>query len=410
MSVPMTVPAFHGARCHAISLALVVCLVALASLAQERPAAKPRPAAAGVRDGYVGDGSCAPCHETIAGTYEHTAHHRTSQLADRGSILGDFSEGANILKTRDRDLFFKMEAKGGSFYQTAFFFQPPDQMKTSERFALVIGSGGKGQTYLYWKGDRLFELPVSYWTTIRSWVNSPGYTDGTADFKRPVPPRCLECHAGYLQSLPGPAPKNRYNKTGFALGISCERCHGPGSQHVLEQHSQAPPSPSHAIINPAALPRERQIEVCAQCHGGIGEGITGAFTYSAGEPLADFIKLHPPDPDAKVDVHGNQVALLARSRCYQSSQNMTCTTCHDLHAPERAASAYSVKCLACHKPENCGLFPAAGASLAGNCVDCHMPVQESDLITSTVDGQEIKDRVRNHWIKVYPQSSRPTPD
>jgi hypothetical protein len=390
---------------HAISLTLVLCLVALCSPAQQRPAARPGPGSDSAHAGYLGDASCAPCHESIAGTYQHTAHHRTSQLADKDSILGNFSEGANILRTRERDLFFKMEAKGDNFYQTAFFFQPPDQMKTSERFAFVVGSGGKGQTYLYWRADRLFELPVSYWTTIHSWVNSPGYADGTADFKRPIPPRCLECHASYFQSLPGPAPKNRYDKTGFTLGISCERCHGPAKQHVEEQRSHAGAGPSHAIINPHTLSRERQIEVCAQCHGGIGDGIAAAFSYSPGKPLADFIKLHPPDPDAKVDVHGNQVALLERSRCYQSSQVMTCTTCHDLHAPERAASAYSGKCLTCHKTENCGLFPKLGANLASNCVDCHMPVQDSDLITSTVDGKEIKDRIRSHWIKIYPDNS-----
>jgi len=30
-----------------------------------------------------------------------------------------------------------------------------------------------------------------------------------------------------------------------------------------------------------------------------------------------------------------------------------------------------------------------------------MPVQESNLIISNVNGKEIKARMRNHWIKVY---------
>ena len=73
---------------------------------------------------------------------------------------------------------------------------------------MVIGCGEKGQTYLYWKGDRLFELPVSYWASL-GWVNSPGYRDGYSDFDRLTIPRCLECHATYFESRQPPI--NRYS-------------------------------------------------------------------------------------------------------------------------------------------------------------------------------------------------------
>ena len=43
-----------------------------------------------------------------------------------------------------------MEAKQGGFYQTA--------NSRTERFAVVIGSGDKGQTYLFSDGDQLFQL------------------------------------------------------------------------------------------------------------------------------------------------------------------------------------------------------------------------------------------------------------
>ncbi|MGA7707494.1 MAG: multiheme c-type cytochrome, partial [Acidobacteriaceae bacterium] len=93
-----------------------------------------------------------------------------------------------------------------------------------EPIDVVIGSGEKGQTYLYWKGDRLFELPVPYWATL-GWVNSPGYRDGYSDFDRAIIPRCLECHATYFKSQP--PPFNRFDPVGYSLGIQCEVCHGP---------------------------------------------------------------------------------------------------------------------------------------------------------------------------------------
>ena len=122
-----------------------------------------------------------------------------------------------------------MEQKGYDFFQTAVEGADPFMTTRTERFAFVIGSGGKGQTYLFWKGDDLFQLPVSYWSEL-GWVNSPGYRDGTANFSRPIIPRCLECHGTYFEQIP--PPSNRYSKTGFTVGITCEKCHGPGREHV----------------------------------------------------------------------------------------------------------------------------------------------------------------------------------
>jgi hypothetical protein len=171
----------------------------------------------------------------------------------------------------------------------------------------------------------------------------------------------------------------------------------PGCRASADGTTEAVPS---QIVNPAGLSRERQVEVCAQCHGGIGEPVGPAFSYVPGQPLENYIRLQRPDANAAVDVHGNQVALTQRSRCYQNSQ-MTCTTCHEVHAPERAAASYSDKCLQCHKDSDCGEFAKLDVRIRENCVACHMPVQESNLIISNVNGKQIKARMRNHWIKVY---------
>ena len=193
---------------------------------------------------------------------------------------------------------------------------------------------------------------------------------------------------------------NRFDRTDFVVGISCERCHGPGQEHASRHSSGA----GEAIANPAKFSRDKQIDVCAQCHGGFGEAIAPAFSFKPGEPLANFIQLQRPAPGASVDVHGNQVALLARSRCFQSSVTMTCSTCHDEHAPERAAASYSSRCLTCHEPAKCGMYSKLGAQIASNRIDCHMPVQQSNLIISDVNGTGVKANVRNHWIKVYGES------
>ena len=355
------------------------------------------------RDRYVGVETCGSCHRDKFDLFSRTAHHLTSRLASADSIAGPFGPGANILKTSNPALSFRMDAKDGRFYESAIWGIPPSTSEQTEPIDLVIGSGRKGQTYLFWKGDRLFQLPVSYWVEPGQWVNSPGYTDGDADFDRPVMSRCLECHASYAESLAGPL-NNRYKKTSVVLGISCERCHGPGREHVSRHQSGSADISQEAIVNPSRLARDRDVEVCAQCHAGMRWPIAPAYSYVPGEALDEYLDRDRSDPNSSIDVHGGHVGLLQRSRCYQSSTTLTCTTCHKVHESQRDAAAFSGRCLTCHKMEDCGTYRKMGAKIAGGCIDCHMPMQQSKAISSDSNGKQIKARVRNHWIKVYPDA------
>jgi hypothetical protein len=67
----------------------------------------------------------------------------------------------------------------------------------------------------------------------------------------------------------------------------------------------------------------------------------GAFSYMPGQSLDRYLAPNPLDTSEHPDVHGNQVGLLERSRCYLSSPSMTCSTCHNVHATERVAVDYS---------------------------------------------------------------------
>jgi Cytochrome c554 and c-prime len=357
---------------------------------------------------YAGDAACLSCHREASNSYLHTAHHLTSQPATKDSILGSFHDGSNVLMIADPKtagdnpgLYFKMEARENGFFQTAVAGWPGQLQNRSERMEVVIGSGVRGQSYLYWHGDRLFELPVSYWSDGARWINSPGYKDGTMSFTRAVTPRCLECHATLIEARSPDPLTNEYNKASLALGIFCERCHGPAADHIARH--QADGTAGDTILNPAKFSRDRQVDLCALCHNGIrSEELVPAFTYLPGKALDSY--LHPAEGEvaAHPDVHGNQVGLLQRSRCYLSSPKMSCSTCHDVHQPERPAAAYSDRCLTCHQVESCGMAKTMGRKIAENCIDCHMPVEPTNAIASTTAGQVIRPKMRNHWIRIYP--------
>src|SRR3982751_2076911 len=104
----------------------------------------------GTAAAQIGDDKCLSCHKDYR-KYLGTAHHLTSQPATATSIAGSFAPGKNVLRTSQRELQYVMEARKDGFFQTGMLGTPPDAISVSERFDVVIGSGRKGQTYLYWK-------------------------------------------------------------------------------------------------------------------------------------------------------------------------------------------------------------------------------------------------------------------
>lgn len=353
----------------------------------------------------VGDATCLSCHADKA-TYETTVHRITSRLPTRAAFTGSFAPGENIVRTSNPHLYFRMDSTADGFFQTAVFGVPPDTTIRRERMDFVTGSGRRGQSFLYWREDNLlYQLPISYWEMF-GWGNSPTYPDGRPNFDRPIPPRCLECHATAFASDSGQSRINQYRKTGMVLGITCETCHAAGQQHVGRERSLARHVLPAAIVNPARLPRARHLDGCALCHGGAVELTTQPFTHVPGTPVEKQVslELRGSAPTTTVDVHGDQVGLLARSQCFQRSE-MTCSTCHDVHRQQRDPVELSGRCMACHTVQRCALFPREGRALAGKCVSCHMPVLPSQSVIANHLGRQLRQPVRSHWIKAYPERS-----
>ena len=103
--------------------------------------------------------ACRACHQKIFTTFVQTAHFRTSAEATAGTVKARFSEGHNLLRTGARGVYFVMEQRDGAFHETGV--DSAQGTRRTERIDLVVGSGRRGQSYLYWRSGLLFELPVS---------------------------------------------------------------------------------------------------------------------------------------------------------------------------------------------------------------------------------------------------------
>lgn len=222
-----------------------------------------------------------------------------------------------------------------------------------------------------WRDDR-----ASRWYDIAAGtLRRPG---GESAFDN----RCLGCHAPGF-TLRGSAtegwsgravgdPNGEFDLDGDGrreeINVGCESCHGPGSEHVESA------TRGSRIVSPGLLTPEREMTLCGACHSrpvGVGGGGTEAPLNAAGRMprpgmrRGDYLRAHTTRIDATAadglhpsgDSRGNhqQFTDFIRSTMYRNTtQLMTCTSCHDSHGSDRlphdlrqSASDNSL-CTTCH--------------------------------------------------------------
>lgn len=304
-----------------------------------------------------------------------------------------------------------MVEKNGSFYQNSYP-RTRDGKPSVSKLDIAIGSGVKGKTYLTWEGDKLYQLQASYYAPNKSWINSPSYPPYT--FIRPITDDCLKCHVTYAQNKDPLSKGNAYFKDKIIFGVDCERCHGPLEAHVAYQRANPDRSSPKFVMAIDSLSRQKQLDVCIQCHSGLrNRQMKGTpFSFQVGENLEDYSKNYNANQSQeKLDVHGNQYGLLTASQCFINSSNMNCTTCHDPHRNQRGdMNFFNSKCLACHTGGEvalCNKEQTGHIAQDHNCVSCHMPLIASEAmkVQLKTDSVEIPVYIRTHLIKVYMENN-----
>jgi len=332
---------------------------------------------------------CAGCHSDIAKTYRQTGMGRSFYHPSAANVVEDYAR-RNRLDHRPSGRYYTMIERGGQWFQrrhqTGFDGKETNVVET--RVDYVIGSGNHARSYLHRTADgRLIEMPVSWYSENGGyWSMSPGYDrPNQQDFRRAIAFSCMFCHNAYPNS---PVLEDGVFPADLPEGIDCQRCHGPGSAHVEAASRKAPAETiRRAVVNPARLPRERQLDVCMQCHleptsrplpNVVARFEHGPFDYRPGEPLTGYFLFFDRAPSSAGDDNfeiAHAAYRLRKSKCFQASE-MTCTTCHDPHKAPRgvaAAARYTAACRKCHAGAH-----TAGIPAGGDCASCHMPRRRTD--------------------------------
>ncbi|MBO9571788.1 MAG: hypothetical protein J7497_06200 [Chitinophagaceae bacterium] len=352
-------------------------------------------------ESYTGSEKCASCHKDIYEQHLKTNHYLTSLPATEKNIKGSFKKGKNIFHYNP-DLYIEMKKTDSGLRQVVYYH---NEEKISLPFDITMGSGNKGQSFIYWNKNSLFQLPLTYFTDAGRWANSPGFP-AKVQYERPITSRCLECHTTFAEVVvPGGMRPDLYDRNKIILGIGCEKCHGPGAAHVAFHEANPLDTAAKFIVNPSSLSRQQNIDICALCHGGRKEKTKPSFSFTPGDTLSHFFADNAVTSFGEADVHGNQLALLQSSKCFKMSGTMTCGTCHDPHVNERGMlKSFSQKCMSCHNTphKNISGNRLAVKEINNNCIDCHMPAKPSaNIVLFMGNKKSIAAKFRTHHIAVY---------
>jgi len=178
---------------------------------------------------FVGNQACSRCHAEIAGSYGTTpmsiSSGRVSNVAN-----GSFRHAPSGVQ-------YEIDGRGWSGSRKA-------PHTASGSWSITWGPAPRGRSFLFRNGSFLFEAPVTWYTRNNAWDVSPGYeSDRVSRWNRAVEPSCLQLPCKPTAVAAGDA--NAYRDPPFEEnGVSCERCHGPGSLHIEGKG---------AMVNPAKL-------------------------------------------------------------------------------------------------------------------------------------------------------------
>jgi tetratricopeptide (TPR) repeat protein len=376
------------------------------SAAEEEKDNEPVLFPAGSDAGYVDSAACAGCHREIWETYQRTGMGR-SWMRPRPEVMAEGFPTPVQFYHPASDRHYTIYSKEGKYYQRRHQvgFDGRETNVVEKEIHFVLGSGNHARTFLHRTPEgRIFELPVAWYAERGGyWAMNPSYDHPNhPGFRREIVQECVFCHTGYPEIAPGSdlvGSEPRFPGR-IPEGIDCQRCHGPGRDHVEAVERGDDSAIRETILNPSQLPAAEQLEVCMQCHlettsrrlpHAMLRLDRGAFSYRPGEPLSDYVLHfdHAPGTghDDKFEI-AHHAYRLRKSVCFEKSGGkLTCTTCHDPHETVRGEAAvlrYTSACQTCHAAVLEKQIAQNQHPSAINCLDCHMPKRRTDDVVHVV--------------------------
>lgn len=345
---------------------------------------------------YVGAEKCKDCHWREHDSWKHTLHSKFIQEANEFTVIGDFEHKNSLAVTVTKnspkrareEVTTKMYKKDGKYYVNTI---GSDWEFHDYEISHVIGIDREQNYMTKLPNGSLHVLPVEWEVNEQKWEDEDGlkkhYPGNGKYWSDPGSVwqfRCGGCHVTGMK-INYDRDSDSFNTTWSDLGIGCEACHGPGSNHIRVA-KEFFAGEQETIINPSKLPWKLRAAVCGQCHNwgasradvspakeGFPKKYAFPVNYKVGQPLYLFYE-EELDEDKKHHQQYNEWMDGPHSKA-----GVMCTTCHAVHQegmhknPHKALTKYigDSLCTNCHS----SIMRKAAHRIHtfGSCIACHMP-------------------------------------
>lgn len=356
---------------------------------------------------YVGMDACRKCHQDKYETFIHTGMGMSFDKASEKKSSARFGE-KEIIYDSQKDFFYHPYFRNDSLFVHEYRVQERDTIHSrTEHVSYIVGSGQHTNSHIMNVNGYLYQAPMTFYTQESRWDLPPGFENGNnSRFSRKIELECVSCHNAYPKMVDG--SENKYDFV--SNGIDCERCHGPGEQHVKDKTEgklvDISKEIDYSIVNPAKLPVELQLDVCQRCHiqgNAVLKPGKSFFDFRPGMKLSDVMNVFMPRHSGENSEHimASHAERLKMSQCFlvtnekhkeknsaalfSSKQSLTCITCHNPHVSVKVTNknVFNDACKSCHSDSphsianpvelTCTEKPEARNQKQDNCVSCHMP-------------------------------------
>jgi tetratricopeptide (TPR) repeat protein len=362
---------------------------------------------------FVGAHVCAECHQDQYELWQGSDHDLAMQVANERNVLGDF----NYTEFQYFDVTSRFYKEDGKY---KILTDGPDGEPHEYDIKYTFGVYPLQQYLIEFPNGRLQALGIAWDSRPveeggQHWYDL--YPDEEIKYGDPLHwtginqnwnYMCAECHSTNLEKNYN-QEEDIYETTWSEIDVSCESCHGPGSDHVVWAQSKDKDYNSdngllvtfddrkglNWIMNNETgnsvrnKPKESdaEIERCARCHSRrsiIWED------YENGKPLMDthlpiLIEEGYYHPDGQVLEEVYVYGSFLQSKMYE--KGVTCTDCHNPHSLKLRKNGNEL-CNTCHmssKYNSVSHHHHKESSEGSKCVGCHMPDKKYMVIDSRHD-------------------------
>ena len=343
---------------------------------------------------FVDNKTCLECHPQQAKEWLGSNHEQAMQVANKETVLGNF----NNITFSNAGISSRFFQKEGKYFVNT---QGEDGKYADFEVKYTFGVEPLQQYLLVFPKGRLQALTVAWDSNKKSWFSL--YPNEKIDPKDPLHwtnraftanSSCMECHMTNM-ALNFDVKTKQYQTHWSEINVSCQSCHGAGSQHIKWTKNKNDSSLSAIEKQSKGLGSDYKqlnaksvVENCSQCHSrrysitdtqmGHGQSYFDHFMPELLRPNSYYADGQVKD---EVYVYGSFV----QSKMYQ--KGVSCNDCHNPHSLKLRKTGNAL-CLQCHQetPPNERFsslkhkiyddkshhFHNEG-SAGAQCINCHMP-------------------------------------